>query len=106
MADRGVDFDLDLEEALAMIGRFTYAFDTVLRRALHSGAPIDMVMALDEASLGLHRARIALADLGEPTRTVDREPEMALGDWSKVAMVGATRRDAKSSTAHPRGDPT
>jgi hypothetical protein len=41
---------LDLEGTVAMIRRFTHAIDTVWCRALRSGAPADMVMALDEAS--------------------------------------------------------
>jgi hypothetical protein len=97
---------LDLEGTLAMTRRFSHAIDTVWCRALRSGAPADTVMALDEASLGLHRARIALADLDEATRTAGRPPEVARGDQPKVAPRGPRASTATPGIRTPRRDPT
>lgn len=52
--------DLDLSETARMIQRFSQLVDAAWQKARRTGAPGALVLALDEASLGLHRARIAL----------------------------------------------
>lgn len=47
---------------MEMIGRMTEAVDAAWRAALRTGTPAGLVMAPNEASFGLHRAWIVLAD--------------------------------------------
>jgi hypothetical protein len=56
-------FQLDLGKAVEMIRWLTPAIDLAWQKAHSTGAPAGIVMALDEASLGLHRALIALNDV-------------------------------------------
>jgi hypothetical protein len=53
--------DLDLADTVRMIQRFSKMIDAAWQKARSTSAPGGLVMALDEASLGLHRARIALS---------------------------------------------
>lgn len=50
------------EEVMEMIRRMTEAVDAAWHAALRTGTPAGLVMAPNEASLGLHRAWIVLAD--------------------------------------------
>jgi hypothetical protein len=53
--------DLDLADTVRMTQRFSKMIDAAWQKARSTSAPGGLVMALDEASLGLHRARIALS---------------------------------------------
>ena len=66
----------DVEGAFAMLRIFTDAVDVALKAAQHSCAPAGMVMALDEASLGLHRACVALANADSLTGPAGDGSEM------------------------------
>lgn len=63
-----------MEEILETIRRITEDIDTAWRSALRTGAPAGLVMTLDEASFGLHRAWIALSDSIETSRSVSHLP--------------------------------
>jgi hypothetical protein len=54
--------ELDLAETVRLIQRLSLLVDFAWQEAGRTGAPGALVLALDEASLGLHRARVALND--------------------------------------------
>ena len=56
--------DLDVGEAVDIIQRISHAIDSAWEAACRTGAATDLVVAVNEASLALHRAQIALSGAG------------------------------------------
>jgi hypothetical protein len=89
--------DLDLADIVRMIQRFSKMIDAAWQKARSTSAPGGLVMALDEASLGLHRARIALShSLSESA--IPMTPPLPSPSW--VDRDPAARR-----TGSGRGQP-
>lgn len=64
--DEPQTLESDLGEGVEALRRFTRAVDLAWHRARVLDAPLRMVMVLGEASHGLHRALIALAEISGP----------------------------------------
>ncbi len=89
MAER---IDIDLGGTVQTIQRLSEAFDLAWQKARRTGAPADLLMALDEASLALHRARIALSGTlsGTAIPVTPGEPPLAPVDQGSTARRTTT----------------
>jgi hypothetical protein len=73
--------DVHLYGMVETIEQLSKVVDLAWQEVCRTGGPVDLVMAIDEASLGLQRARIALKGaFAEPTnraRSADPSPVLA-----------------------------
>lgn len=83
------NLELNLETVIETMRRLAEAVDVARRSALHAGSPAGIAMALDEASLGLHRALVALSHSGEAPLAVRRTaaPQLVMRRGSATADV-------------------